>query len=281
MIKGETKNVAMNPVGYKSLDDEEIIVPYQKDLRNGHLTDAGNWHKRNGYAQAWDTGANSPVSLLIPEGVGYATDKSGKIFKLTATPTEYSGKRLDGDHRPHYEQYDDTIIICDGGTPIKIESNNTAALDGSPPHGRFPQRLSSYTLLLGKDNKTIYFSAPGNPENWSSGGASNFVVKLTGEKVRHFTVFNELIYLLKDKSLEVWYNRGATGATFARQEGMLIKKGCGADDSVIKANNMLYWLGDDFRFYFLAPGSITPQVISGPYENYIYDFINPGVYKSR
>jgi hypothetical protein len=270
--RGTTKNIALVPKGYKDTKPIETFVPAHIDLRNGHLTDAGNWEKRPGYAQQWDVSTERSVDLLVPEGNGYAVTEDGKVFELTGTPTELTGQRLNGEYRPTWENHNDMTIICDGGSPVKIESADTALLGGSPPNARFIGRVGPYTLLCGHDDTEVKFSASGNPETWSGGDSGFFNVKKTGEKIRNFQAHKEKAYFFKDHNAEVWFNQGGS-TPFIRYSGAWINKGIGADYSLVQANNFLYWFGDDGDFYVL--NGFQPQVISKSYRAEIDKIVSP------
>lgn len=267
-IKGDVKNIALTPTGYKDLNPEETFMPYQIDLRNGYLTDAGNWSKRNGYDEWRDIGFTKSIDCLIPSGVGYAVTEEGNVFKLSTTPTEYTGQRLLGLYRPIWTNYNGLPIICDGGNPVKIEGSDTALLEGSPPNARFVDIISNYCIMSGHSSTEFMWSASGNAENWSTGDSGFANVKLDGDRIRHQKIKGEKVFFWKDNAIEVWYNRG--GATpFVRLNELWIDKGCGADYSVIEANNTFYWFGNDGDFYILNGN--TPQVISKPYRSYFDD----------
>ncbi len=279
MIQGATKNIAITPIGYKNLDKEETFVPYHIDLRNGNLTDAGNWKKRNGFSEKWDVTTNYPINLLVEEKTGYATTTEGKIYKLpsvTSTPRLLDGERMNGSYRPTYEVHNNLIILCDGGNPVKIDGDVTSFLGGSPPNAKFIVRISSYTLMAGHHDTEVKYCTTGNPENWVSGinfgDAGFFNVQKTGEKIRNMKSFRNMILLFKDKSIETWIFIG--GATpFVRQDSGWINKGLGADDSVVNANDTFYWYGDDGDFYVLNGGQ--PMVISQSYRAELDKLVDP------
>ena len=280
MIRGISKNVAISPIGYKDLKPEETFVPAHIELRNGRLTDAGNWIKRYGYAEKWDIGIDNPIDLLIPELTGYAVSESGRVFLLPGI-TEYTGATLSGLYRPQWCNHQGTIIICDGGSPVKIASGNTALLGGSPPSAKYVDTLDSYVLMAGHLDTTFRWSAAGNNESWPAANYNDVLSE--GEVIKYMVVFKRDVFFLKSKSIEVWTNIG--GATvFARK--FMIEKGCGASYSVVKSNDTLYWFGDDGDFYVLD--GISPKVISKSYRSeldklvsrstiYGYDYREEGI----
>ena len=280
MIRGESKNVAISPIGYKDLKPEETFVPAHIELRNGRLTDAGNWIKRYGYAEKWDIGIDNPIDLLIPELTGYAVSESGRVFLLPGI-TEYTGATLSGTSRPQWCNHQGTIIICDGDSPVKIASGNTALLGGSPPSAKYVDTLDSYVLMSGHLDTTFRWSSAGNNESWPAANYNDVLSE--GEVIKYMVVFKRDVFFFKSKSIEVWTNIGGV-TVFARK--FMIEKGCGSSYSVVKANDTLYWFGDDGDFYVLD--GISPKVISKSYRSeldklvsrstiYGYDFREEGI----
>ena len=273
MIRGDTKNIGINPVANKNVDPDEVFVPVHIDLRNGYLTDGGYWAKRPGYSTFRDVGVDESIHALIPAASGYAITFSGRIYDLTVTPTELTGARLSGDYRPTWDRQGDEIAICDGGAPVKISGGISSLLADSPPRARFISRLGSYTIMSGHDDTEVKYSAPGNFENWTSGGAGFFNVKKTGEIIRNQIVHRERLFLFKDKSIEIWTNVGGS-SPFVRHDGLYIEKGTEADYSVVQANDTIYWLGDDLDFYVLA--GQEAKEISRLYREEITKLHSPG-----
>lgn len=77
--------------------------------------------------------------------------------------------------------------------------------------------------------------------------------------VRVFVDHREL-WLFGESSIEVWYNSGAADFPFERISGALMERGCAAKWSVAKADNSVFWLGDDLIVYRAA--GYQPQRIS-------------------
>lgn len=53
------------------------------------------------------------------------------------------------------------------------------------------------------------------------------------------------VWLFGDRSIEVFYNSGASSFPFQRIQGAFIEHGCAAKNSVLKLDNHIYWLGKD------------------------------------
>jgi hypothetical protein len=255
-------------MAYKDLDPEETLVPYQIDIRNGFMTDAGNWKKRPGFIEKWDIGIDNPVDLLIPEDYGYGISESGRVFQLAPSISEYTGAALSGIYRPTWANHYGTIIICDGGSPVKITGGNTALLGGSPVAAKFVDTLDSYCLLAGHNAVDFVWSAAGNAESWPAANYNSVLSE--GEVITYMKVMGRDIHLFKSKSIEVWTNVGGV-TVFARK--FFIEKGTGAGYSVVPANDTLYWFGDDGDFYQLVGAS--PKVISKSYRAELDTLVSP------
>jgi len=270
--RGTTKNVLLAPGAYKDLNREENYVPNYIDLRNGYMTGQGAYHKRFGFTQKNDLGIDKPVNLLIPEGdFGYAVS-DGRIFRLTSdtTQVEMAGARLSGSTRPSWTKHDTSIIVCDGGAPIKIVSGATSLLGGTPSGFKHIIKLGDYLLGAGHSPTEIKWSSANNPENWTTGDSGFANVSKNGS-IRNMVALRKRAVIFKDSDIEVWFNRG--GATqFVPIE--TIEKGIfGNGDSLVKETNALYFLGSDRRFYVLDGVNVIP--ISSPMEDYIQSLINP------
>ena len=267
MLRGITKNVALNPLVYKDLDEAENFIPTQLDIRNIVFTDAGNMRKRPGYLQEWNLGADEQVEALISEDVGYGVLKSGRIFRLEGSPVELTGQRLNGAYRPTFANQKNILMLADGGPPVKIVDRVASLLGGSPSNFRFIDRLGPYTIGCGHDDTEWKWAASGNSENWTTGDSGFANVQQEGQTdiLRNFGVIKNRAYFFKGKSFEIWLNRGGS-TPFVRTD--FVDRGIGADYSLVREGSIFYWLGDDRRFYRLD-SAITPTPISSPFEDYI------------
>lgn len=70
------------------------------------------------------------------------------------------------------------------------------------------------------------------------------------------------LWLFGKKSIEQWYNDGNAVFPFSRTGQGFIERGCASGRSIAKADNNLFWLGDDLRFY--AAKGYDPIPISTP-----------------
>lgn len=57
------------------------------------------------------------------------------------------------------------------------------------------------------------------------------------------------LWLFKAKGIEVWTNTGASPFPFVRVPGAVLERGCAAGLTCAKADNSIFWLGDDLIVY--------------------------------
>lgn len=72
------------------------------------------------------------------------------------------------------------------------------------------------------------------------------------------------LWIFKQRTIEVWVNAGLSGFPFVRAGGGFIEHGCKATCSIAKAENMVFWLGDDLNVYraagYQAEAVSTPAI---------------------
>lgn len=279
MIKGQVKNIGLPPIGFKDLDPKENYIPFQVDLRNGVIARSGNWEKRPGYAESVDLSNQKAVNLLIPEFNGLASTDDGVIYKdILGAITEITGTTLDGGLRPQWVWGLDSsgnraIVIVNGGNPIKISDTGIGSLlSNTHEDYRYVGRVGPYTLYAGYDDTEFTWSAANNSENVTTGDSGVANVKKTGT-IKFARDFGNLWFIFKDNEIEVWYNRGGD-TPFVRLNESTIRIGLGASYSVVEANQSLYFMDSDKKFRVMNGN--RADLISGPYESYIFDKIqNP------
>jgi len=77
--------------------------------------------------------------------------------------------------------------------------------------------------------------------------------------VRDF-VFDEIIYRFGTRSTVAWYNSGVGNPPIEKLQGRIFQVGLAAIHSVVRTDDAMYWLGDDFRIYRASSGA--KQVVS-------------------
>jgi hypothetical protein len=72
--------------------------------------------------------------------------------------------------------------------------------------------------------------------------------------IRPYT-FNQVAYMMGERTIELWWNSGQGNPPFDRFEGGIVQVGLGAFHSVANDDEALYFLGDDYQIYTMRGGS--------------------------
>ena len=92
-----------------------------------------------------------------------------------------------------------------------------------------------------------------------------------GDDIIRPYAFNQILYLMGEKSIESWYNSGVGSPPFDRIEGGLIQKGIAGVHCVTNTDTYVYFLGDDRAVYQLANYSVNPIItpaMANEFEGY-------------
>jgi hypothetical protein len=106
----------------------------------------------------------------------------------------------------------------------------------------------------------FFFSAVGNP---ASINAANFGAAQTspGPIVETIILAEEILFLCTD-AVEFWDYSGSLTAPFAESQGRTYIRGCAAQGAVVKMDNAVFFVADDFSVYRT---SAVPIKVSTPY----------------
>lgn len=251
-IRGQSLNVAQRGAPFPDLDPAENIYPLDTDVRNSRLTDALHWRRRPGYEEKFDSGINRRINLLIPESSGYAVHDNGQIYRLGFGTLTGS---ITGNARPSWTNHDGTVLVCAGGSLHSVSNTAVSSISGPPSGIRWLGVLNSRVIVAGHDATQFRWSDPGSHTIWDTANVTE--TETDGQIIQHFRVFKQRLYFFKDHSVEVWDN---TGGPLVFTRSFVFQRGTLAPDSVIEANDTLYWFGDDGDFYVL--NGAQPQQIS-------------------
>lgn len=142
MIRGETRSVLLAPQRATNLDPFETAAPAHLALRNGTITEAGNWRKRPGMGGGLTCGGGGQVILLIPDDPGYAMVDTGGIYLLSDRRTV-----VDADLSLARAR----VVALDGQVPALTDQVYILAqfvLAGMEAHAESVEFLAHFTSLL-------------------------------------------------------------------------------------------------------------------------------------
>lgn len=105
--------------------------------------------------------------------------------------------------------------------------------------------LDGYFIILRPNSNQINVSGLLDGTSW---GDMDFAIRSGGQD-RLVTIFadHQELWLMGQKTIEVWYNSGAAGFPFERIQGSFIDEGIIAQWSVAKVDGAIVWLAGDDR----------------------------------
>jgi hypothetical protein len=260
-MRGRTVDIALNPVLVKDVPEDERFVPIMVDMRNVRLTDKGTPVKRKGYAQEWDTGAEESIDALIPDG--YAINAIGDIYSLGMNVNKIGGL-APLVSVPTWFRWDNKIYVYAGVSPVKIQGNTVSLVSNGIPNAKFAIMINGYALLAGHHPTRIDWLVRGNPESIVIADGAGFDNIQKNGTVQNMIEYKNRAYVFKERDIEVFAPTGISTEAFRLQIGLGMGTGLGAPNSVVKANDTFYWLGDDGDFYVYGNGAAN--VLSDQYR---------------
>lgn len=129
--------------------------------------------------------------------------------------------------------------------------------------------IDGYSIHSKPDSGQFFISALNDPTAYTG---TNFATAEASPDnlVRVFADRREL-WLIGEKTIEVWINTGASAFPFQRISGAFIQRGCAAKFSVASDGVTIYWLGDDYVIY-RANGYNEQRISTHPIEEEIRKF---------
>jgi hypothetical protein len=168
----------------------------------------------------------------------YAVDVGSKVATLIGTVPGVGAVRM-ADNGTHVV----TCAVTDSyasnrTTHLWLPENNLCSASYQDGYVIYAQRGTQNFWVSGLDDATTI-----NALDFDTADA--FADNLVGLVSDH-----RELWLFGESTTEVWYNAGnATGTPFSRTGGGFMERGCISPGSIAKANNQVFWLGDDLTVY--------------------------------
>ncbi len=207
----------------------------------------------------WQTVGSGPIRGMRPMGAYLYVVSGAELYGVESDGTQTLVGDIGGSGNVH---------ITDNGTHLGI-ATSTDTYAASVAAGVLALPESGMVGATYQDGYGIF--AQGGTENfWVTGlddmttiGALDFS---TADAFADYLVGcisdHRELWLFGQSTTEVWFNSGDAVFPFARAQGGFMERGCCASGSIAKADNTVYWLGDDKAVY--AASGYQPQPISNP-----------------
>jgi hypothetical protein len=195
----------------------------------------------NGPIRCTYTQSNVNISYIVSGNELY------QISGALAAPRLIPGKLLTSLGAVQMSDNGSQLMIVDGRYGYYVEMGDNPAVIQITSDNFHPTDTISfqdgYFICVDKGTGNFFlsdlYSAAFQPLNeTNASGSSDILIAAISN--------NRQLYLLGAKSLEIWYNSGASAATpFSRQDGRFSQIGCAAPASIAVLGETFFWLGSN------------------------------------
>jgi hypothetical protein len=256
---------------------EEVgLVTHGAEMLDVYVDELGNINRRPGLVELCDLGTSASVDGLFwweAEDMVLAVS-NGDCFKITANDGTFSALTMTGadfeqGKRVTWADFKTAIYAANGGKVKKISTTaliDTADVD-APTTVTHVAFLDRYLLANEVGTYRCHYSDVNTPDDWSASWVSK---EAQFDLLKSVAVANLELYLLGEKTMEVWFNDGAT--PFVRSSQGFVQRGTIAPYSLAycDADSAFYWL-DNNRHAVKLQGR-TPVPVSLTMTKYIQEF---------
>lgn len=256
--------------------DEVGLTSHGAEMIDVYVDELGNINRRPGLVELCDLGTSSAVDGLFwweAENIVLAVS-DGDCFKITATDGTFAGLTMTGTDfetgaRVTWADFKTAIYAANGGKIKKISTTeliDTADAD-APTAVTHVAFLDRYLLANETGTYRCHYSDVNAPDDWSATWVSK---EAQFDSLQAIAVADLELYLVGEKTLEVWFNDGST--PFTRSSQGFVQRGTIAPNSFTRcdADATFYWL-DNNRHVVKLQGR-TPVPVSLMMTKYIQDF---------
>jgi hypothetical protein len=236
----------------------------------------------NMYAERQPPDAKTDVAVFgCPGLVTFATCGIGPVrglHKMGSLTYAVSGTRL-------YSVSSTGVATDLGGSvtgtgPVGMDDNGTQLVITNGTNGYLYSTTLGFTLITDADfnaadtvqffDQRFYFDWKGTNKFFGSdlldGTSYNALVFASAEarpdNVKAVVLNKQVLLVFGDTTIEPWQDVGAANMPLERVPGVVIERGLAAAHATTKADNSVFFLGEDRRFYRLD--GVTPMGISTP-----------------
>lgn len=144
--------------------------------------------------------------------------------------------------------------------------------------------LDGYTIVSKAETGRFYVSELRNTTSWS---ALNFATaEALSDNIIAIAVYQEQLFLLGEKSIEIWYNSGVTSQPFRPVNQTFIQMGCISKTALTTSVSGLFWIADNksiFQTSAYQPKKISTfgidyqlSILTNPEDVIVFSYIQEG-----
>lgn len=164
------------------------------------------------------------------------------------------------------------IVISTDGVRYQWNGTTVATIsDGDLETGNSAAHLNSQILYDGLNGR---FCSSDVGDATSINALNYATAESDADLLLRVYTFNQVAFMMGEKTIEPWYNSGQGNPPFDRYEGAQINVGLGAIHSVANDDDSVYFLGDDFQVYVMRGGasSVIAPVTTAPMVKEFRDY---------
>lgn len=157
----------------------------------------------------------------------------------------------------------DVVIICSGEYAYVSDGLTlTQVTDSDYPGSNVVDYLNGYFIFAIPDSQQFFISGLNSGVTYDAldfAQAESNVDNIIGLIVDH-----QELWLFGEYSTEIWYDSGSSDFPLARRDGAVMECGCAARGSIAKADNTIFWLGQNQhgRGIVYRADQYNPQIVS-------------------
>lgn len=227
-----------------NLQAQRLVNLYPETAGEGGR-EVGAFFGTPGLVEWCDLGTASAVQGLIVVGAYLYAVSGNKLHKISQSGAVTELGTVAASGRVSMATNGEQILIANGsdGKLLQIATDTLSTPTGIPFGCVSVAYMDGYFIAAMPDTQKDYQSDLMDGETWDAlnfaskeGGPDNLVAVLTD----HLELWK-----FGERTTEVWYNANAGDYRFARQPGAFIEHGIMAPRACVKADNSVYWLGQD------------------------------------
>ena len=222
------------------------------------------------------SGIGSVRQLHVHKDVLYAV-ADNKFYSVDSSGTETElGTLGSSSGRVTIASINEQIVIVDGtnGYIYIVPSNTFKQITDSdfPSDVESVASLDGYFIVTSAASARFYVSALLDGETWTATGFAS--AEAVPDNLVGVTSNQRELWLFGTDTTEVWFNSGNVDFPFEKRPGVLVEKGCVAEQTIARIEDSLYWLASDrsgqgqivssvgYRTQIISTSAIEQQIAS-------------------
>ncbi len=170
------------------------------------------------------------------------------LYSVDAMGAHTSLGTIDGTARCIFDGIGSNVVIANGSGRV-YQYNGSNVTEITDPDLESPNSVAHLNNQIIYDGDGGRFATSDVGDATSINGLNYATAESNADDLIRPYVFNQVAYMMGDKTIEPWYNSGNGSPPFDRIEGGIIPVGLAARYSVANNDQFMYFVGDDNEVY--------------------------------